>query len=83
MEDGVFCSSFDEDITHGEQWESISLKLNDSKRYRRIIGSIAGSCLTAATPLLTSVKQVTCLIAMDIIEVSVTLIVLKLLVCFL
>ncbi|KAG8658701.1 hypothetical protein MANES_03G176500v8 [Manihot esculenta] len=66
--DGVFCSSFDEDITHGEQWESISLKLNDSKRYRRIIGSIAGSCLTAATPLLTSVKQVTCLIAMDIIE---------------
>ncbi|KAI8006645.1 hypothetical protein LOK49_LG07G03665 [Camellia lanceoleosa] len=27
-----------------EQWESVLFKLNDSKRYRRTVGSIAGSC---------------------------------------
>ncbi|GFP92753.1 telo2-interacting protein 1 homolog [Phtheirospermum japonicum] len=30
-----------------EEWESILFKFNDSKRYRRIVGSIAGSCLVA------------------------------------
>ncbi|XP_021674719.2 uncharacterized protein LOC110660661 isoform X2 [Hevea brasiliensis] len=66
------CASFDDDMTHVEQWESILLKLNDSRRYRRIVGSIAGSCLTAATPLMASAKQVSCLIAMDIIEDGIT-----------
>ncbi|XP_065863276.1 uncharacterized protein [Euphorbia lathyris] len=51
-----------------EQWESIIFKLNDSRRYRRTVGSIAGSCLTAAIPLLASTKQETCLIALDIVE---------------
>nr|XP_023923287.1 TELO2-interacting protein 1 homolog isoform X2 [Quercus suber] len=51
-----------------EQVESISFNLNDSKRYRRTVGSIAGSCITAATPLLASTKQAACLVALDIIE---------------
>ncbi|KAF5948988.1 hypothetical protein HYC85_014945 [Camellia sinensis] len=51
-----------------EQWESVLFKLNDSKRYRRTVGSIAGSCVTAATPLLTSLNQAACLVALDIIE---------------
>ncbi|XP_057461310.1 uncharacterized protein LOC130751695 [Actinidia eriantha] len=51
-----------------EQWESMLFKLNDSRRYRRTVGSIAGSCLVAATPLLTSLSQGECLIALDIVE---------------
>ena len=53
-----------------DQWETILFKLNDSRRYRRTVGSIAGSCVTAATPLLASYKQEICLAALDIIEVS-------------
>ena len=52
-----------------EFWETIIFKLNDSKRYRRTIGSLGGSCLAAATPLLASANQATSLIALDIIEV--------------
>ncbi|GAV64137.1 hypothetical protein CFOL_v3_07655, partial [Cephalotus follicularis] len=51
-----------------EQWEKIMFELNDSKRYRRTVGSIAGSCLIAATPLLASVQQAACLLALDIVE---------------
>ncbi|CAK9165660.1 unnamed protein product [Ilex paraguariensis] len=51
-----------------DQWESALLKLNDSKRYRRTVGSIAGSCIMAATPLLASVNQRACLVALDIVE---------------
>uniref|UniRef100_A0A5B6YNE8 TELO2-interacting protein 1 n=1 Tax=Davidia involucrata TaxID=16924 RepID=A0A5B6YNE8_DAVIN len=54
-----------------EQWESMLLKLNDSKRYRRTVGSIASSCLTAATPLLASVNQGACLVALDIVEYGI------------
>ncbi|GLU04997.1 hypothetical protein SLE2022_221220 [Rubroshorea leprosula] len=50
------------------QWENILFKLNDSKRYRQTIGSIAGSCLTAATPMLASINQASCLVALDIVE---------------
>lgn len=50
-------------------WEDILFKLNDSRRYRRTVGSIAGSCITAAIPLLASFKQEICLAALDIIEV--------------
>jgi len=53
-----------------DQWEDILFKLNDSRRYRRTVGSIAGSCVTAAIPLLASIKQEICLAALDIIEVS-------------
>ncbi|KAK1588226.1 hypothetical protein Q3G72_021127 [Acer saccharum] len=51
-----------------EQWETILFNLNDSRRYRRTVGSIAGSCLTTATPLLASMKQAACLVALDIVE---------------
>lgn len=43
--------------------------LNDCKRYRRTVGSIAGSCLTTAIPLLASEKQAACLVVLDIVEV--------------
>lgn len=51
-----------------DHWESIVYQLNDSRRYRRTVGSIAASCLAAATPILASNKQTACLIALDIIE---------------
>ncbi|XP_058724171.1 uncharacterized protein LOC131595731 isoform X2 [Vicia villosa] len=51
-----------------DQWEAILFKLNDSRRYRRTVGSIAGSCITAAIPLLASFKQEICLASLDIIE---------------
>ncbi|XP_030527813.1 TELO2-interacting protein 1 homolog isoform X2 [Rhodamnia argentea] len=51
-----------------EELEEITFKLNSSKRYRRTIGSIAGSCLVTATPLLASSKQPMCLVALDILE---------------
>ncbi|XP_073223628.1 uncharacterized protein [Cicer arietinum] len=54
--------------TTQDQWEVISFKLNDSRRYRRTVGSIAGSCITAAIPLLASFKQEICLASLDIIE---------------
>ncbi|GMN56495.1 hypothetical protein TIFTF001_025616 [Ficus carica] len=54
-----------------EPWESILFKLNDSKRYRRTVGSIAGSCIIAATPLLASANQAACLVALDVIEEGV------------
>ncbi|RDX87599.1 TELO2-interacting protein 1-like protein, partial [Mucuna pruriens] len=54
--------------TKQDQWEDILFKLNDSRRYRRTVGSIAGSCITAAIPLLASFKQEICLVALDIIE---------------
>ncbi|CAI9756733.1 unnamed protein product [Fraxinus pennsylvanica] len=54
--------------TQMEEWESILFKLTDSRRYRRIVGSIAGSCLKAATPLIASADQAACLIALDVIE---------------
>ncbi|KAK7310173.1 hypothetical protein RJT34_07504 [Clitoria ternatea] len=54
--------------TTQDQWEVILFKLNDSRRYRRTIGSIAGSCVTAAIPLLASFKQEISLAALDIIE---------------
>ncbi|XP_074303602.1 uncharacterized protein LOC141638053 [Silene latifolia] len=51
-----------------EEWESILFQLNDNKRYRRIVASIAASCLTAVIPLVASMKEPICLIALDIIE---------------
>lgn len=52
-----------------EEWESVLFNLNDLKRYRRTVGSIAGSCLTTATPLIASMNQAACLVALDIVEV--------------
>lgn len=51
-----------------QSWESVLLKLNESRRYRRTVGSIVGSCLIAATPILASSQQAACLIALDVIE---------------
>ncbi|MED6184843.1 hypothetical protein PIB30_051341 [Stylosanthes scabra] len=54
--------------TTQDQWEIILFKLNDSRRYRQTVGSVASSCVTATTPLLASYKQDICLAALDIIE---------------
>ncbi|CAI0555532.1 unnamed protein product [Linum tenue] len=51
-----------------EQWVSIVFKWSESKRYRRTVGSIAASCLSAATPLLASMEQTACLVALDIVQ---------------
>lgn len=52
-----------------EHWDDMLFKLNKSRGYRRTLGSIVGSCLTAATPLLASVKEAASLVALDIVEV--------------
>ncbi|KAK4386809.1 hypothetical protein Sango_2551500 [Sesamum angolense] len=51
-----------------EEWEAVLFKFNDSKRYRRLVGSIAGSCLVAVTPLIASADPAACLTALDVIE---------------
>ncbi|PWZ22883.1 hypothetical protein Zm00014a_010735 [Zea mays] len=51
-----------------EYWEDLFCKLNEMRRYRRIVGSLAGSCLSAAIPLLSSNKETACLVALDIVE---------------
>ncbi|KAI3755976.1 hypothetical protein L1987_55787 [Smallanthus sonchifolius] len=53
---------------HKEQLEAIYFKLKESKSYRRTVGSLSSSCITAATPLLSSLKQTSCLVALDIIQ---------------
>ncbi|KAL6642631.1 hypothetical protein ACP70R_020812 [Stipagrostis hirtigluma subsp. patula] len=54
-----------------EYWEDLLCKLNDMRRYRRIVGSLAGSCLSAATPLLSSTKETACLVALDVVESAI------------
>ncbi|KAJ1296121.1 hypothetical protein BS78_01G274900 [Paspalum vaginatum] len=51
-----------------EYWEDLLCKLDEMRRYRRIVGCLAGSCLSAATPLLSSTKETTCLVALDVVE---------------
>ncbi|KAK9077656.1 hypothetical protein SSX86_005993 [Deinandra increscens subsp. villosa] len=53
---------------HKEQLEAIYFKLKESKSYRRTVGSLSTSCITAATPLLSSLKQTSCLVALEIIQ---------------
>ncbi|KAI3496636.1 hypothetical protein L1887_39007 [Cichorium endivia] len=50
------------------QLEEIFFKLKESKNYRQTVGSISSSCVTAATPLLSSMKQTACLVALEIVE---------------
>ena len=65
-------SSLEEDVDkYKEQLEAVFFKLKESKSYRRTVGSISISCITAATPLLSSLKQTTCLIDLDIVEVVI------------
>ncbi|KAI3466318.1 hypothetical protein Pfo_022981 [Paulownia fortunei] len=61
---GIFTSEADMQ----DEWESVLFKFNDSKRYRRIVGSIAGSCLVAVTPLIASADPAACLTALDVVE---------------
>ncbi|GKE77998.1 hypothetical protein Tco_1544118, partial [Tanacetum coccineum] len=62
-------SSLEEDAdTYKEQLEAVFFKLKESKSYRRTVESISISCITAATPILSSLKQTAYLIALDIIE---------------
>ena len=65
----TFGANLNDDIMIVEQWDTILFKLNDSKRFRQTVGSIAVSCLTSATPLLASMSQAACLVALDIVEV--------------
>ncbi|GMH10672.1 hypothetical protein Nepgr_012513 [Nepenthes gracilis] len=51
-----------------DEWENILFNLNDKKRYRRIVASIASSSLMSVIPLLASKNEAACLIALDIIE---------------
>ncbi|KAL3637600.1 hypothetical protein CASFOL_018768 [Castilleja foliolosa] len=70
----LFYSETDDEIrTSGadiqeEEWESVLFKFNDSKRYRRIVGSIAGSCLVTVTPLIASADSAACLTTLRVIE---------------
>ncbi|XP_071916387.1 uncharacterized protein [Coffea arabica] len=59
---------YNHDSRQIQHWESVLFKLNDSRRCRSIVGSIAGSCLIAAAPLLASSMLAACLIALDVIE---------------
>ncbi|KAF3784919.1 hypothetical protein EJ110_NYTH29201 [Nymphaea thermarum] len=43
-------------------------KLNELKKFRRTVGSVAGSCLAAAGPLLASVEDAARLIVLNIVE---------------
>lgn len=56
---------------HKEQLEAVFFKLKESKSYRRTVGSLSSSCITAATPLLSSSQQTSCLVALDIIQVNI------------
>ncbi|KAI7758370.1 hypothetical protein M8C21_013731 [Ambrosia artemisiifolia] len=53
---------------HKEKLEAIYFKLKESKSYRRTVGSLSMSCITAATPLLSSLKQTSCLVALEIVQ---------------
>lgn len=57
------------DVHMQTEWEAMLFKMNDFRRFRQTVGSIAGSCLTAATPLLASVNQAASLVALDIVDV--------------
>ncbi|KAL6906326.1 hypothetical protein ACP4OV_003927 [Aristida adscensionis] len=54
-----------------EYWDDLLCKLNEMRRYRRIVGSLAGSCLSAAIPLLSSTKETACLVALDVVESAI------------
>ncbi|KAL6538531.1 hypothetical protein OROGR_012519 [Orobanche gracilis] len=54
-----------------QKWESLLFKFNDSKRYRRIVGSIAGSCLVSVTPLIASDDPAACLTTLGVVEDSI------------
>ncbi|KAL1540550.1 TELO2-interacting protein 1 isoform X2 [Salvia divinorum] len=72
---GSNANNIDSEIDEGKcaiEWESVVFKFNDSKRYRRIVGSIAGSCIVAVTPLIASADAAACLTALDIVEDGVT-----------
>ncbi|THU54814.1 hypothetical protein C4D60_Mb11t00010 [Musa balbisiana] len=60
--------NFDDVSLHLEYWEELLFKFNEMKRYRRIVGSLVGSCLKAASPLVASQKESACLVSLDIIE---------------
>ncbi|GJT99647.1 hypothetical protein Tco_1109986 [Tanacetum coccineum] len=67
--DDVDHSSLEDNANkYKEQLEVVFFKLKEIKSYIRTVGSISISCITTATPLLSSLKQTTCLIALDIVE---------------
>ncbi|GAB4854735.1 hypothetical protein Ancab_023321 [Ancistrocladus abbreviatus] len=67
-EDYADCGEVEVDV---DQWENVLFNLNDRKRYRKIVASTTSSCLTSVIPLLASMNEAACLIALDIVEDSV------------
>ncbi|XP_069148470.1 uncharacterized protein [Solanum lycopersicum] len=59
---------YSNDVQMQIEWETMLFKMNDFRRFRQTVGSIAGSCLTAATPLLASANQAASLVALDIVD---------------
>ncbi|KAM3355689.1 TELO2-interacting protein 1 isoform X1 [Capsicum galapagoense] len=57
-----------DDVHMQIEWETMLFKMNDFRRFRQTVGSIAGSCLTAATPLLASANQAASLVALDVVD---------------
>ncbi|PWA49187.1 Armadillo-like helical [Artemisia annua] len=68
VDDGDHSSLEEDDDKYKEQLEAVFFKLKESKSYRRTVGSISISYITATTPLLSSLKQTACLIDLDIVE---------------
>lgn len=60
---------YEKEHTTLEYWEDNMCNLNETRRYRRIVGSLAGSCLLAAIPLLSSLSEPACLVSLDIVQV--------------
>ncbi|XP_042499486.1 uncharacterized protein LOC122077580 [Macadamia integrifolia] len=67
MESEIDANSKERD-SNLEHCEKMLFVLNENRRYRRIVGSLAGSCLVAATPLLSSARESACIVALNIIE---------------
>ncbi|KAJ1693480.1 hypothetical protein LUZ63_010178 [Rhynchospora breviuscula] len=62
---------YEKEHTTLEYWEDLMCKLNETRRYRRIVGSLAGSCMLAAAPLLSSLSEPACLVSLDIVQNAV------------
>ncbi|CAI9088011.1 OLC1v1022238C2 [Oldenlandia corymbosa var. corymbosa] len=71
LDSGEEDAYFDDISREMQRWEPVVLKLKESRRYRRIVGCIAGSCVIAATPILASSQQAACLIAFDVIDEAI------------
>lgn len=63
------CTSREDFGIEAEKWDEMLLKLSEFRRHRRIVASITESCLLTATPIVASLHEATCIVALGIIEV--------------